>query len=245
MFEWKTQGKQGDLLKEPGDGDLGKLFLSIIGDKYTILEAKERSNLDIEKIAELISIPGSENFFEKENEDELKIICKYDWIAKNISENISLRRKEKNELAVIIEEKMATHALKYWSEDNIVKRDLKTRTVGEWINNEISFLAGFALWFREKEKDGELDLSSLISNAVGENVSASGEIEFDTKRFEILKSLTSNALVMLRDMSPAGKIAYRSMDVAVIKGISEGDDKYATKMKERTLPYQKPWWKFW
>ena len=71
------------------------------------------------------------------------------------------------------------------------------------------------------------------------------EIEFDTKRFEILKSLTSNALVMLRDMSPAGKIAYRSMDVAVIKGISEGDDKYATKMKERTLPYQKPWWKFW
>ena len=46
-------------------------------------------------------------------------------------------------------------------------------------------------------------------------------------------------------MSPAGKIAYRSMDVAVIKGISEGDDKYATKMKERTLLYQKPWWKFW
>ena len=68
MFEWETQGKQGDLLKEPGDGDLGKLFLSIIGDKYTILEAKERSNLDLEKIAELISIPGSENFFEKENE---------------------------------------------------------------------------------------------------------------------------------------------------------------------------------
>ena len=34
MFEWKTQGKQGDLLKVPGDGDLGKLFLSIIGDKH-------------------------------------------------------------------------------------------------------------------------------------------------------------------------------------------------------------------
>ena len=209
------------------------------------MEANKRSKLDIEKIAELISIPGSEDFFKKENENELKIQCKYGWIAKGISEKISLRSKEIDELTNIIEENMATHALKYWSEDNIVKRDLEARTVGEWINNEISFLAGFALWFREKEKDGELDLSNLISDAVGENVSASGEIEFDTKRFEILKSLTSNALSILRDMSPAGKIAYRSMDVAVIKGISEGDDKYATKMKERTLPYQKPWWKFW
>jgi hypothetical protein len=209
------------------------------------LEANKRSKLDIEKIAELISIPGSEDFFKKENEDELKIQCKYGWIAKGISEKVSLRTKEMDELTNIIEEKMATHALKYWSEDKIVKRDLKARTVGEWINNEISFLAGFALWFREKEKGGELDLSNLISDAVGENVSASGEIEFDTKRFEILKNLTSNALSILRDMSPAGKIAYRSMDVAVIKGISEGDDKYATKMKERTLPYQKPWWKFW
>jgi len=209
------------------------------------LEANKRSKLDIEKIAELISIPGSEDFFKKENKDELKIQCKYGWIAKGLSEKVSLRRKEMDELTNIIEENMATHALKYWSEDNIVKRDLEARTVGEWINNEISFLAGFALWFREKEKDGELDLSNLISDAVGENVSASGEIEFDTKRFEILKSLTSNALSILRDMSPAGKIAYRSMDVAVIKGISEGDDKYATKMKERTLPYQKPWWKFW
>jgi len=209
------------------------------------LEANKRSKLDIEKIAELISIPGSEDFFKKENENELKIQCKYGWIAKGISEKVSLRSKEIDELTNIIEENMATHALKYWSEDNIVKRDLEARTVGEWINNEISFLAGFALWFREKEKDGELDLSNLISDAVGENVSASGEIEFDTKRFEILKSLTSNALSILRDMSPAGKIAYRSMDVAVIKGISEGDDKYATKMKERTLPYQKPWWKFW
>ena len=209
------------------------------------MEANKRSKLDIEKIAELISIPGSEGFFKKENEDELKIQCKYGWIAKGISEKVSLRSKEIDELTNIIEENMATHALKYWSEDNIVKRDLEARTVGEWINNEISFLAGFALWFREKEKDGELDLSNLISDAVGENVSASGEIEFDTKRFEILKSLTSNALSILRDMSPARKIAYRSMDVAVIKGISEGDDKYATKMKERTLPYQKPWWKFW
>ena len=158
---------------------------------------------------------------------------------------MSLRNKEMDELRNVIEEKLAEHVLKYWSEDNIVKRDLEVRTVGEWINNEISFLSGFALWFREKEKDGELDLSNLISEAIGENVSASGEIEFDTKRFEILKSLTSNALTVLKDMSPAGKIAYRSMDVAVIKGISEGDDQYATKMKERTLPYQKPWWKFW
>jgi len=46
-------------------------------------------------------------------------------------------------------------------------------------------------------------------------------------------------------MSPAGKIAYRSMDVAIIKGLSEGDDEYAERMRERTLSNQIPWWKFW
>jgi len=133
---------------------------------------------------------------------------------------------------------------KYWAEEGIVVRDLEERTVGEWITNEISFLAGFAIWFREKENDGKVDLSILVSDAVGENVSASGEINFDKKRFEILNSLTSNTLNILKDMSLAGKMAYRSMDVAIIKGLSEGDDEYAEKMRERTLR-QKPWWKFW
>ena len=144
-----------------------------------------------------------------------------------------------------IENKIAPHLIKYWAKEGIVVRDLEARTAGEWITNEISFLAGFAIWFREKENDGEIDLSNLISDAVGENVSASGEIDFDKKRFEILNGLTSNTLNILKGISPAGKIAYRSMDVAIIKGLSEGDDEYAERMRERTLPNQTPWWKFW
>ena len=158
---------------------------------------------------------------------------------------MKLRENEKVDLKNTIENKISVHLNKYWAEEGIVVRDLEARTVGEWITNEISFLAGFAIWFREKEKDGEIDLSNLISDAMGEDVSASGEIDFNKERFEMLNGLTSNTLATLRDMSPAGKIAYRSLDVAVIKGLSEGDDEYATKMKGRTLPNQKPWWKFW
>ena len=158
---------------------------------------------------------------------------------------MQLQEQEKTDLKDTIEDKIAAHLNKYWAEEGIVVRDLEARTVSEWITNEISFLAGFAIWFREKENDGEVNLSNLISDAVGENVSASGEVIFDKKRFEILKNLTSNTLNILKDMSPAGKIAYRSMDVAIIKGLSEGDDEYAEKMRERTLPNQKPWWKFW
>ena len=66
------------------------------------MEANKRSKLDIEKIAELISIPGSEDFFKKENENELKIQCKYGWIAKGISKKVSLRSKEIYELTNII-----------------------------------------------------------------------------------------------------------------------------------------------
>jgi hypothetical protein len=144
-----------------------------------------------------------------------------------------------------METKFSKHATKYWSEDGKITRDLLSRTIGEWIESELSFLAGFSLWFREKELDGGLDLSTLISDAVGKNVSASGNIEFDRDRLELLKTLTTNALTAIKDMSPAGKIAYRSMDVAIIKGISDGDDNYANKMKDRTLVPKKSWWKFW
>ena len=232
-------------MKDPGNGDLAKLFLSLIGSKYSIDKAKERSGLSIEKIAEIISIPNSDIFFEKKTKDELKISCRYDWLIDNISKKVKFRNKENEDFKRIIKKNIDKHLHSHWSENNVVVRDLKARTVGEWISNEISFLAGFALWFREKEEDKNIDLSNLISKAVGEDVSASGEIEFDKERFKILNDLTSNTLNTLMDMSPAGKIAYRSMDIAIIKGLSDGDGAYASKMKERTLNQKKSWWKLW
>ena len=232
-------------MKEPGNDELAQLFISLIGNELTIEEASEISELSIEKVAELISEQDSLKFFKKKGETELKISCNYTWISKNLSKKIKLRNKEIEEIDSIMETKFPKHAEQYWSEDNRIARDLISRTLGEWIESELSFLAGFSLWFREKELDGNLDLSTLVSDAMGENVSASGNIEFDRKRLELLKTLTTNALVALKDMSPAGKIAYRSMDVAIIKGISDGDENYANKMKNRTLPQKKAWWQFW
>ena len=232
-------------MKEPGNDELAQLFISLIGNELTIEEASEISELSIEKVAELISEQDSLKFFKKKGETELKISCNYTWISKNLSKKIKLRNKEIEEIDSIMETKFPKHAEQYWSEDNRIARDLISRTLGEWIESELSFLAGFSLWFREKELDGNLDLSTLVSDAMGENVSASGNIEFDRKRLELLKTLTTNALIALKDMSPAGKIAYRSMDVAIIKGISDGDENYANKMKNRTLPQKKSWWEFW
>ncbi len=232
-------------MKEPGNDELAQLFISLIGNELTIEEASEISELSIEKVAELISEQDSLKFFKKKGETELKISCNYTWISKNLSKKIKLRNKEIEEIDSIMETKFPKHAEQYWSEDNRIARDLISRTLGEWIESELSFLAGFSLWFREKELDGNLDLSTLVSDAMGENVSASGNIEFDRKRLELLKTLTTNALIALKDMSPAGKIAYRSMDVAIIKGISDGDENYANKMKNRTLPQKKAWWQFW
>ena len=232
-------------MNEPGNGELAQLFITLIGKEVTIEEAADISELDIDRIAELISDQDTLQFFKKEGDKELKIYCDYSWVSRNLSKKIRIRSKEINEIDQIMETKFSKHATKYWSEDGKITRDLLSRTVGEWIESELSFLAGFSLWFREKELDGSLDLSTLISDAVGENVSASGNIEFDRDRLELLKTLTTNALTALKDMSPAGKIAYRSMDVAIIKGISDGDDNYANKMKGRTLVSKNPWWKFW
>tara|TARA_B110000438_G_scaffold55829_1_gene55839 strand:- start:5158 stop:5856 length:699 start_codon:yes stop_codon:yes gene_type:complete len=232
-------------MNEPGNGELAQLFISLIGKEVTIEEAAEISELDIDRIAELISDQDTLQFFKKKGDKELKIYCDYSWVSRNLSKKIRIRSKEIKEIDQIMETKFSKHATKYWSEDGRITRDLLSRTIGEWIESELSFLAGFSLWFREKELDGSLDLSTLISDAVGANVSASGNIEFDRDRLELLKTLTTNALTAIKDMSPAGKIAYRSMDVAIIKGISDGDDNYANKMKDRTLIPKKSWWKFW
>lgn len=216
----------------------------MIESSTTIEEASNKSNLTVEDIASLISSPEAESFFEKKGKDELEICCKYSWIAKNISRKVKLREGEIEILTNLLETKFAEHAKDYWTTDGRVTRDLDHRTVGEWIENEICFLAGFALWFREKEKDGDIDLSSLVSEATGQEVSADAQIDFDRKRIELLSELPSNALSVLRDMNPAGKIAYRSMDMAIIRGLSEGDDDYAMDMRQRTQS-QKPWWKFW
>lgn len=232
-------------MNEPGNGELAQLFISLIGKEVTIEEAAEISELDIDRIAELISDQDTLQFFKKKGDKELKIYCDYSWVSRNLSKKIRIRSKEIKEIDQIMETKFSKHATKYWSEDGRITRDLLSRTIGEWIESELSFLAGFSLWFREKELDGSLDLSTLISDAVGANVSASGNIEFDRDRLELLKTLTTNALTAIKDMSPAGKIAYRSMDVAIIKGISDGDDNYANKMKDRTLVPKKSWWKFW
>ncbi len=198
-----------------------------------------------EKIAILISRPESVFFFEKNTGEKLEIGCKYDWISQNISQKVNFRGGEIEILENILETKFAEHVNEYWTENGKITRDLESRSIGEWIENEICFLAGFALWFREKEKEGEIDLSTLVSQAMGEDVTAGAQIDFERKRIELLSELPSNALSVLKDMNPAGKIAYRSMDMAIIKGISEGDDARAMNMKQRTQILQKPWWKFW
>lgn len=198
-----------------------------------------------EKIATLISRPESVFFFEKNAGEKLKIGCKYGWISQNISQKVNFRVGEIEILENILETKFAEHVNEYWTENGKITRDLESRSIGEWIENEICFLAGFALWFREKEKEGEIDLSTLVSQAMGEDVTAGAQIDFERKRIELLSELPSNALSVLKDMNPAGKIAYRSMDMAIIKGISEGDDARAMNMKQRTQILQKPWWKFW
>tara|TARA_B100000700_G_scaffold42651_1_gene43820 strand:+ start:575 stop:1312 length:738 start_codon:yes stop_codon:yes gene_type:complete len=244
MSQRKTQRNQGDSLIGPGNGNLAKLFIRLINSEKNIEEASEISNLDAEEIAEIVSSPISNQFFiRKTDENDLLISCRYDWFIDYMVDSLSLRKDEAVILEKIIAKKLPLHLEKYWKEDGLITRDLTSRSAEEWIQNEISFVAGFSLWFREKETKGEVDLSELISDATGEEVKASGKIEFDRERLELLHSVPMKTIKSLMHMSPAGKIAYRSMDMAVIQGLSEGDKNYASSMRERTQG--KSWWKFW
>mgnify|MGYP003967511549 FL=1 len=79
-------------MKEPGKGEVAKLFISIIGKKLTIEEASSESELSIDRVAEIISNQESLKFFKKEENNDLKISCNYSWISENLATKIKLRK---------------------------------------------------------------------------------------------------------------------------------------------------------
>jgi hypothetical protein len=49
----------------------------------------------------------------------------------------------------------------------------------------------------------------------------------------------------MMNLSPAGKIAYKSLDMAIMKGMSDQNDKFAKKIQKKIQEKKKSWWKFW
>ena len=225
--------------------NVGILFLSILNSKYNIEECIKRSKLTAEEISHLISIPKFQKYFKKETKNELLLSCETNWIGDELAETIRISESEKKILHENIEEKIIPHISEYWKENGEVKRDFEIRSLPEWIVSEFVFLSGFAMWFREKENDNETDLSGLLSKATGENVKASANIEFDQDRLQLVNSIPTQILQKIMNINPAGKIAYRSLDMAVMKGMADGNSDIAEKMKMDTISNSKPWWKFW
>ena len=152
-----------------------------------------------------------------------------------------LRKHEWNLLEQRLRHQLGPHVEHHWSEEGTVTRDLDLRPAGEWVLNELSFTGGFALWFREHEQEGGADLSTLASQAAGAPVEARGELEFDRSRLELLEGLPQRVLRAMSNMSPAGKLAYRSLELAVMKGLAQGSPAVEQRMRETA----RPWWKFW
>ena len=223
----------------------GILFLSILDKKLNIEECIKLSKLTPDQISNIISIPKFQKYFKKKTTDELTVSCRTDWIVEDIAKHIKINQSEHEILEEIVKEKLMKHISEYWKENGKVKRDFEIRTLSEWIINEFVFLSGFAIWFREKENDNETDLSSLLSKATGEDVKASANIEFDKKRLQLVNEIPTQILKKIMAINPAGKIAYQSLDMVVMKGMSDGNSNISKKIKPISMNYKKPWWKFW
>ncbi len=224
---------------------VGILFLSILDSKSTIKDCMNKSGLTADKISTIISIPKFNRYFEKKTDEGLHITCKIDWIGDEIGNRIKISDSESEILKETIENKFINHVIKYWDENGETKRDFEIKNLPEWIISEYVFLSGFAMWFREKEKNKGTDLSGLLSSATGEDVEASASIEFDQERLNLVSEIPTQILEKIMNITPAGKIAYRSLDMAVMKAMSEGNPELAKKMKNETVRAKKSWWKFW
>ncbi|MFL2940695.1 MAG: hypothetical protein BEU01_00320 [Marine Group III euryarchaeote CG-Epi4] len=225
--------------------NLGLLFLSILDSKPTIEECISKSGLTADNISTIISIPKYDKYFVKNTDKELRISCKTDWISEDMAKNIKISKSEVKILKEVVKKKFITHITKYWNENGMVQRDFELKSLSEWVISEYVFVSGFATWFREKEKDNETNLSSLLSNATGEDIEASANIEFDQDRLNLVSEIPTQTLQKLMSITPAGKIAYRSLDMVIMKAMSEVNPNLAKKMENDTVTMKKSWWKFW
>ncbi len=225
--------------------NLGILFLSILDSKLTIEECISKSGLTADNISNIISIPRYEKYFVKNTDKELRISCKTEWISEDMSKNIKISESEAKILKEVVKKKFINHVSKYWNENGKVQRDFELKSLSEWVISEYVFISGFATWFREKEKDNETNLSSLLSNATGEDVEASASIEFDQDRLKLVSEIPTQILQKLMNINPAGKIAYRSLDMVIMKAMSEVNPNLAKKMQNDKMTMKRSWWKFW
>ena len=223
---------------------VGILFLTLLNSEATINNCIKKSGLTADKISTIISTPKFNRYFEKKTDEELYISSKIDWISDEISHRIKTNDSEAEILKESVQKKFINHVNKFWKEKGIVKRDFEIKNLPEWIISEYVFLSGFTMWFREKEKDDETDLSGLLSSATGEDVKASASIDFDQERLELVSEIPTQILEKIMNINPAGKIAYRSLDMAIMKAMSEGNPEFAEKMKNETIK-KKSWFRFW
>lgn len=224
---------------------VGILFLTLLNSEATINNCIKKSGLTADKISTIISTPKFNRYFEKKTDEELYISSKVDWISDEIGHRIKINDSEAEILKESVQKKFINHVNKFWKEKGIIKRDFEIKNLPEWIISEYVFLSGFTMWFREKEKDDETDLSGLLSSATGEDVKASASIDFDQERLELVSEIPTQILEKIMNINPAGKIAYRSLDMAIMKVMSEGNPELAKKMKNETVRNKKSWWKFW
>ena len=223
---------------------VGILFLTLLNSKATINACIKKSGMTADRISTIISTPKFNRYFEKKTDEELYISSKVDWISDEIGHRIKINDSEAEILKESVQKKFINHVNKFWKEKGVVKRDFEIKNLPEWIISEYVFLSGFTMWFREKEKDDETDLSGLLSNATGEDVKASASIDFDQERLELVSEIPTQILEKIMNINPAGKIAYRSLDMAIMKAMSEGNPEFAEKMKNETIK-KKSWFRFW
>ena len=223
---------------------VGILFLTLLNSEATINNCIKKSGLTADKISTIISTPKFNRYFEKKTDEELYISSKVDWISDEIGHRIKINDSEAEILKESVQKKFINHVNKFWKEKGIVKRDFEIKNLPEWIISEYVFLSGFTMWFREKEKDDGTDLSGLLSSATGEDVKASASIDFDQERLELVSEIPTQILEKIMNINPAGKIAYRSLDMAIMKAMSEGNPEFAEKMKNETIK-KKSWFRFW
>ena len=225
--------------------NIGILFLSILDSRSTVEDCMKKSGLTAENISTIISIPKFNKYFMKNTNKELRISCKTDWISEDMSKHVKISKSEVKILKEMVKKKIIRHISKYWNENGKIQRDFDLKSLSEWVISEYVFLSGFAVWFREKEKDNKTNLSNLLSEATGEDVEASANIEFDQDRLKLVSEIPTQILQKLMNITPAGKLAYQSLDMAIMKAMWEVNPHLAKKMQNDNVVTKKSWWKFW
>ncbi len=160
------------------------------------------------------------------------------WLIDRIVQEIRPGRKAIRQLHLQLNEALPGYARQNWLDNHgKVSPAMKERGVIDHIKVDLAMMCGFSLWIERHAPDAhdhQIDLSSIPGTEKEDRHKVRiSNFQFPAQeRLDLIHGLPTKVKKSLQKLSPAGEMAYRSLDLALQKAVRKQHNKAKAPVKK-------------